>query len=152
IAEAVLIFLAALWAFDRFESFRAGVPVQYVQERDNFDYALKAFTVANGLEEQAKTAREAGQINSALETSVVALIELGPQRGRAVSDGFLVYLHPELPDAYRNQLLRGYEMLARGRRDGDLPLQTEGNDLVRMFYQDFLPPRADAILGKIGER
>jgi len=151
-AEAVLIFIVAAWAFDTFESYRAGVPLRYIQERNNFDFALKAFSVANGLEEEAKPAREAGQIDADLETRLVELIEAGVARGSTVSDEFLGYVHPELREAYRNQLLRGYEMLARGRRGGDLPLQTEGNDLVRMFYQDFLPPRADAILGKVGAR
>src|SRR5262245_28668201 len=58
IAEAVVIFLAANWAFETIEAYRAGVPLQYVQQRDNFDYALKAFSVAAAMEEQAKPGRE----------------------------------------------------------------------------------------------
>jgi hypothetical protein len=150
IAEAVVIFLAANWAFETIEAYRAGVPLQYVQQRDNFDYALKAFSVAAAMEEQAKPGRESGQINADMETRLVELIEAGVTRGRAVSDNFLIYLHPELPDPYRNQLLHGYEMLAQGRRNRDLPMQTEGNDLVGKFYQEFLPTHADAILGKLG--
>ena len=150
IVEAVVIFLAANWAFETIEAYRAGVPLQYVQQRDNFDYALKAFSVAAAMEEQAKPGRESGEINADMETRLIELIEAGVTRGRAVSDNFLIYLHPELPDPYRNQLLHGYEMLAQGRRGGNLPMQTEGNDLVGKFYQEFLPTHADAILGKLG--
>jgi hypothetical protein len=150
IVEVIVIVLAANWAFATIEESRAGVPLRYVDQRDNFDYALKAFSVASSLEEQAKPGRESGQIDAAIETRLVELIEAGVTRGRAVGDEFLIYLHPELPDPYRNQLLRGYEMLAKGRRGGDLPMQTEGNDLVGKFYQEFLPNRADAILGKLG--
>jgi hypothetical protein len=150
IVEVVVIVIAANWAFATIEESRAGVPLRYVAQRDNFDYALKAFSVASDLEEKAKPGRESGEIEAAIETRLVELIEAGVARGSAVSNEFLVYLHPELPDPYRAQLLRGYEMLARGRRNGDLPLQTEGNDLVGKFYQDFLPTRADAILGRLG--
>jgi hypothetical protein len=150
IIEVIVIVLAANWAFAMIEETRAGVPLRYVSQRDNFDYALKAFSVASSMEEQAKPGRESGNIDAAVETRLVELIEAGVARGSAVGNEFLVYLHPELPDPYRTQLLRGYEMLARGRRNGDLALQTEGNDLVGMFYQDFLPSRADSILGKLG--
>lgn len=150
ILEAVVIFIAASWAFDQLETFRAGVPVQYAQQRDDFDYALKAFSVASRLEEQAKAGRETGQLDSDVETRLVELMEAGVARGRGVSDEFLVYLDPALPQPYRTQLLRGHELLAEGRRSGDVGKQTEGNELVRGFYQDFLPPKADAILAKMG--
>ena len=150
IAEAVVIFAAAGWTFDQLETFRAGVPVQYVQQRDDFDYAFKAFEVASRLEEQAKTGRETGQIDSDIETRLVELMEAGVMRGSRVSDEFLIYLDRELPQPYRTQLLRGHELLAEGRRSGDVAKQTEGNELVRTFYQDFLPPKADAILAKMG--
>jgi hypothetical protein len=150
IVEAVVIFVAAGWSFEQLETFRAGVPLQYVQQRDDFDYAFKAFEVASRLEEQAKTGRETGQINSDVETRLVELMEAGVMRGARVSDEFLIFLDPELPQPYRTQLLRGHELLAEGRRSGDVAKQTEGNALVRTFYQDFLPPKADAILAKMG--
>jgi hypothetical protein len=152
IVEAVIIVVAATFAFRQIETYRIGVPLQYVQQRDNFDYALKAFALANKMEEDARPARESGQIDAELERRLVEVIEAGVTRGRTVTDEFLLYLHPELPGPYRMQLVHGYEMLAQGRRNGNLPMQTEGNDLVRKFYQEFLPPRADAILGKVGAR
>jgi hypothetical protein len=121
-----------------------------VQQRDDFDYALKAFSVASSLEEQAKTGRETGEIDSDVETRLVELLEAGVTRGSRVTDEFLIYLDPELPQPYRTQLMRGHELLAEGRRSGDVAKQTEGNELVRTFYQDFLPPKADSILGKMG--
>jgi hypothetical protein len=150
IVEAVVIFIAAGWTFQQLETFRAGVPLEYAQQRDDFDYALKAFSVANRLEEQAKTGRETGQIDSAVETRLVELMEAGVSSGSRVSDEFLIYLDPELPQPYRAQLLRGHQLLAEGRRSGDVAKQTEGSELVRAFYQDFLPPKADAILAKMG--
>ena len=150
VVEAVVIFIGASWAFEQLETFRAGVPVQYVQQRDDFDYALKAFSVASRLEEQAKTGRESGQIDSDVETRLVELMEAGVSRGSRVSEEFLIYLDPALPEPYRTQLLRGHELLAEGRRSGDVGKQTEGNELVRAFYQDFLPPKADALLAKMG--
>lgn len=150
IAEALVIFVAAGWSFEQLETFRAGVPLQYVQQRDDFDYAFKAFEVASRLEEQAKTGRETGQINSDVETRLVELMEEGVMRGGRVGDEFLIYLDPQLPQPYRMQLLRGHALLAEGRRSGDVAKQTEGNELVRAFYQDFLPPKADAILAKMG--
>jgi hypothetical protein len=145
-----VIFIAAGWVFDQLETFRAGVPLQYVQQRDDFDYAFKAFEVASRLEEQAKTGRETGQIDADIETRLVELMEAGVTRGGRVSDEFLIYLDPELPQPYRTQLIRGHELLAEGRRSGDVTKQTEGNELVRAFYRDFLPPKADGILAKMG--
>ena len=150
IVEAVVIFVAAGWTFDQFETLRAGVPLEYAQQRDDFDYALKAFSVANRLEEQAKTGRETGQIDSAVETRLVELMEEGVSSGSRVSDEFLIYLDPELPQPYRTQLLRGHQLLAEGRRSGDVAKQTEGNELVRAFYENFLPAKADAIFAKMG--
>ena len=77
-------------------------------------------------------------------------MEAGVARGSRVGDEFLIYLDPALPQPYRTQLIRGHELLAQGRRSGDVAKQTEGNELVRTFYQDFLPPKADAILAKMG--
>lgn len=148
--EAVVIFVAAGWAFEQLEMYRTGVPLQYVQQRDDFDYAFKAFEVASRLEEQAKTGRETGQIDSDVETRLVELMEAGVMRGGRVSDDFLIYLDPDLPQPYRTQLIRGHELLAEGRRNGDVAKQTEGNELVRTFYEDFLPPKADSILAKMG--
>ncbi len=77
-------------------------------------------------------------------------MEEGVSRGSRVSEEFLIYLDPELPQPYRTQLLRGHQLLAEGRRSGDIAKQTEGSELVQAFYQDFLPPKADAILAKMG--
>ena len=150
IIEAVVIFVVAGLAFEQLETFRTGVPLQYTQQRDDFDYSLKAFTVASRLEEQAKTGRDTGKIDADIETRLVELMEAGVAKGSSVSDDFLIYLDPSLPQPYRTQLLRGHQLLAEGRRSGDLAKQTEGSELVRSFYQDFLPPRADAIIGKLG--
>ena len=150
IIEAVAIFVVSGLAFEQIETFRAGVPLRYTQQADDFDYALKAFTVASRLEEQAKEGRETGKIDSDIETRLVELMEAGVAKGSTVSDDFLIYLEPSLPQPYRTQLLRGHQLLAEGRRSGDLAKQTEGSELVRSFYEDFLPPRADAIIGKLG--
>lgn len=151
-AEAIMIFVAADWAFQRLETFSAGVPVEYVSERDSFDGSLKSFSAANNLEEEAKTGREQGKVDPDLEARVVAFIEDGIARSRNVGDPFLTYLDPELPERYRMQLVKGYEMLVEGRRTGDVAIQTMGNELVRQFYEEFLPSRADAMLAKLGLR
>jgi len=150
--EAIVIFAVADFGFQRMESFRAGVPVEYARERDSFDASLKSFSAANNLEEEAKAGRESGQLDADIEARVVAFIEDGIARSRNVGDPFLTYLDPELPEPYRGQLVKGYEMLVEGRRTGDVAMQTTGNELVRQFYEEFLPTRADAILGKLGLR
>lgn len=150
VVEAIVIFVAADFGFQQVESFRAGVPVEYASERDSFDGSLKSFSAAANLEEQAKPARESGQIDADIEARVVAFIEDGIRRSKNVGDPFLTYLDPELPERYRGQLVKGYEMLVEGRRTGDVAMQTAGNELVRQFYEEFLPTRADAILAKLG--
>jgi hypothetical protein len=152
VAEAIVIFVAADFGFQRVESFRAGVPVEYARERDSFDGSLKSFSAANTLEEEAKAGREQGKVDPDVEARVVAFIEDGIARSRNIGDPFLTYLDPELPERYRGQLVKGYEMLVEGRRTGDVAMQTSGNELVRQFYEDFLPSRADAILAKLGLR
>jgi hypothetical protein len=137
ITEAVVIFVAAGLTFEQLEQFRAGVPLEYAQHRDDFDYALKAFSVASRLEEQAKTGRDTGQIDAAVETRLVELMEEGVSRGSRVSEEFLIYLDPELPQPYRTQLLRGHQLLAEGRRSGDIAKQTEGSELVQAFLPRF---------------
>jgi hypothetical protein len=152
VAEVIVIFVAAGWAFDQVETFRAGVPVEYARERDSFDGSLKSFSAANNLEEQAKPGREQGQVDADIEAKVVAFMEDGIARSRNVGEPFLTYLHPELPERYRTQLVKGYELLVEGRRTGDVAMQTTGNELVRQFYEDFLPTRADTIIEKLGLR
>ena len=121
-----------------------------MSERDSFDGSLKSFSAANNLEAEAKPGREQGQVDPDVETRVVAFMEDGIARSRNVGDPFLTYLDPELPERYRTQLVKGYEMLVEGRRTGDVVMQTTGNELVRQFYEEFLPTRADAILAKLG--
>jgi len=150
LAEAVVIFVVAGFAFDTVESFRAGVPVEYASERDLFDGSLKSFSAANNLEADAKKGRDSGQVDANVETRVVAFMEDGIRRSKNVGDPFLIYLDPELPERYRGQLVKGYEMLVEGRRTGNVEMQTSGNELVRQFYEEFLPTRADAILSKLG--
>jgi hypothetical protein len=152
IVEALVIFVAAGLAFQQLETWRTGVPLEYVQQRNDFDYALKAFSVASELEEQAQAARDAGKIDAEIETRLVELLEMGVAKGEAVNDEFLNYLDPTLKEPYRTQLLRGHELLVEGRRSGDVAKQTEGNELVREFYNTFLPSRADGIVSKLGVR
>jgi len=152
LAEAVMIFIAADWTFQRLETARVGLPIEYARDRDSFNAATAAFANANRLEEQAKPKREAGQSDPELETRVVEVLEGGLEQARSVSDSFLAYLDPELPERYRTQMVRGYELLVQGRRTGDLTMQTAGNDLVREFYEAFLPTHIDAIVNKLGER
>lgn len=150
VVEAIVIFIVAGLSFEQIESMRAGVPVQYIAERNEFDTSLKAFSAANELEEEAKAARASGQADAEIEDRIVLFMEVGIMRSQGVSEPFLAYLHPELPQTYRTQLIRGYGLLIEGRRAGDLAKQTEGNELVRRFYDEFLPTRTDAILAKMG--
>jgi hypothetical protein len=150
IVEAFLIFIAAGLAFEQLETWRTGVPLEYVQQRDDFDYSLKAFSVASRLEEEAQVGRNEGKINGEIETRLVELMEMGVAKGGGVSDEFLNYLDPTLREPYRTQLLKGHQLLVEGRRSGDTAKQTEGNELVGKFYNDFLPPKADGIFSKLG--
>jgi hypothetical protein len=152
VVEALVIFVAAGLTFQQIETWRTGVPLEYVQERTDFDYALKAFSVASELEEQAQAGRDSGKVDAEVETRLVELLELGVAKGSGVSDAFLNYLDPKLKEPYRTQLLRGHQLLVEGRRSGDVAKQTEGNELVREFYNDFLPSRADGIVSKLGVR
>lgn len=148
--EVIVILVVAGWTFRRVETARVGYPIEYATDRAGFNAAIATLANANQLVEEAKLARETGKTDSEKETQLAALIEEGLNYGRGVSDPFLAYLDPELPERYRTQLVRGYEMMLEGRRTSDPEKETAGNNLVRQFYQDYMPSRVDTILRRMG--
>lgn len=148
--EVIVILVVAGWTFRRVETARVGYPIEYATDRAGFNAAIATLANANQLVEEAKLARETGKADSEKETQLAALIEEGLNYGRGVSDPFLAYLDPELPERYRTQLVRGYEMMLEGRRTSDPEKETAGNNLVRQFYQDYMPSRVDTILRRMG--
>jgi len=150
ILEVIVILVVAGWSFRRVETARAGYPIEYAIDRAGFNAAIATFANANMLAEEAKLAREAGNADSEKETRVMAMIEEGLNYGRSVSDPFLAYLDPDLPQRYRTQLFQGYEMVLEGRRTSDPEKETAGYTLVRQFYQDYMPSRVETILRRMG--
>ena len=148
--EVIVILFVAGWTFRRVETARVGYPIQYATDRASFNAAIATFANANQLVEEAKLARETGKTDSEKETQAVTLIEEGLNYGRGVSDPFLAYLDPELPQRYRTQLFQGFEMMLEGRRTSDTEKEAAGNTLVRQFYQDYMPSRVNTILQRMG--
>jgi len=148
--EVIVILVVAGWSFRRVETARAGYPIEYATDRASFNAAIATFANANQLMDEAKLARETGKTDSEKETQLVALIEEGLNYGRSVSDPFLSYLDPELPQRYRTQLFQGYEMMLDGRRMSDPEKEAAGNTLVRQFYTEYMPSRVNTILRRMG--
>lgn len=149
IAETVLIFFAASLVFHQIEPARAVFPVQYISDRNNFNGAMKAFADANKLDQENTAGRDSGSVDPANEAKMQGLIEMGLERGRKVSDEFLAYLDPELPQHYHVQLIQGHELLLRGRQRSNVIMQGTGIELLRRFYQEFFSTHGDAILKKL---
>jgi hypothetical protein len=148
--EVIVILVAADWTFRRVETARAGYPIEYAIDRTSFNAVIATFANANHLAEEAKLARETGKTDAEKETQLFALIEDGLEFGRTVSDPFLAYLDPELPERYRTQLVRGFEMMLEGHRTSDPEKETAGNALVRQFYTEYMPSRVNTILRRMG--
>ncbi|MSO73760.1 MAG: hypothetical protein EXQ99_01205 [Alphaproteobacteria bacterium] len=89
------------------------------------------------------------EVDPAKEAQLQALIETGLEHGRKVSDGFLVYLDPELPQRYRAQVIQGHELLLQGRRTDNAFMQAIGMELLRIFYQEFMAAHGYAVLKKL---
>ena len=148
--EVIVILVVAGWTFRRVETARAGYPIEYAADRTGFNAAIAVFANANQLLEEAKLARASGNGDAEKETQVTTLIEDGLNYGRGVSDPFLAYLDPELPERYRTQLVQGFELMLEGRRTSDPGKETAGNALVRRFYTEYMPSRVNTILQRMG--
>ncbi len=152
LVEVIIIVTVANWSFQRIETARAGFPIEYALERASFNAAIATFANANQVLQEAKLARESGSTDAEKEAQAVALIEEGLDFNRGVTDTFLAYLEPELPERYRTQLVRGYELVLEGRQASDTEKETAGNALVREFYQDYMPSRVNTILRRMGSQ
>jgi len=152
LVEVILIVTVANWSFQRVETARAGFPIEYALERASFNAAIATFANANLLLQEAKLARESGTTDAEKEARAVALIEEGMDFNRGVTDTFLAYLEPELPERYRTQLVRGYALVLEGHQANDTEKETAGNALVRQFYQDYMPSRVNTILRRMGSQ
>ena len=152
LVEVILIVTVANWSFQRVETARAGFPIEYALERASFNAAIATFANANLLLQEAKLARESGTTDAEKEARAVALIEEGMDFNRGVTDTFLAYLEPELPERYRTQLVRGYELVLEGRQASDTEKETAGSALVRQFYTDYMPSRVNTILRRMGSQ
>jgi hypothetical protein len=150
ILEVIVILIVAGWCFRQVESARVGYPIEYAIERASFNAAIAMFANANHLAEEARLARESGKTDSEKDDELVALIEDGLKYGQGISDPFLAYLDAELPERYRTQLVRGFEMMLEGRRTSDAEKEIAGGTLVRQFYQDYMPSRVNTILRRMG--
>ena len=150
IVEVIAIVVAAQWIFGRVETARAGFPIEYAADRQSFNAAIAILANANKLQQEVKVARDAGQPDTEKEAQAAVLIEQGLRFGRGVSDPFLAYLDPELPERYRMQLVRGFEMILQGSRTSDAETLTAGDTLVRQFYLEYMPSRVDTILRRMG--
>jgi hypothetical protein len=148
--EVIVILVIAAWSFRQVETARAGYPIEYATDRTGFNAAIATFANANQLAEETKLARETGKTDSEKETQLITMIEDGLKYGGSVSDPFLAYLDPELPERYRTQLVRGFEMMLEGRRTNDPATEAAGNTLVRQFYTEYMPARVDTILRRMG--
>ena len=150
--EVILILVVANWSFQRVETARAGFPIEYAIDRASFNASIATFANANQFLQEAKLARDAGTTDAEKEAQLFALIDEGLKYNRGVTDPFLAYLDPELPERYRTQLVRGFELVLEGRQANDTEKETAGNALVRQFYQDYMPSRVNTILRRMGSQ
>lgn len=149
IAQIVVITLTANWVFHQIEPVRAALPAQYASDRDQLDAAMKAFYDANKLDQENLAGSDSAKVDPAKEAKLQVLIETGLEHGRKVSDDFLEYLDPELPQRYHAQLIHGHELLLQGRQTDNIAMQAAGIELLRQFYQEFMPTHGDAIFKKL---
>ena len=93
--------------------------------------------------------RSSGKIDPATEAKIQELIKAGLDHGRTVSEKFLAYLDPELPQHFTSQLIRGHELVLEGRQTSNVVFQQIGIGLLGQFYQTFMPSHQNTILKKI---
>lgn len=147
VVNVVLVFITAGWVFHQVVLTR--LPAEYFVDRDNFGIAMKSFYEASQLDRKMKAGSSSVKIDPDTEAKIQELIKTGIDHGQTVSEKFLAYLDPELPQYFGPQLLRGHELVLEGRQSGSATSQQIGIGLLDQFYKTFMPAHQDKILKKI---
>jgi len=90
------------------------LPQQYLVDRTNYTKAIQFFNDAMDLTKPPDNSNKPFDMPKDQEQKILTGLSGGISLSKKVNDSFLDYLHPELKDHYRNQYVRGYELILEG--------------------------------------
>jgi hypothetical protein len=123
------------------------IPSQYLNDRKHLSETFTAFNEANKLS-QVPEGITNYTFPPGVEEKIDHLLQKGLQEGKAVSDEFLDWLHPEMKHHFRNQYMRGQQLYAQGRKERNVLMQAVGNELIGRWYKQFWEKNAEKIFSK----
>lgn len=77
--------------------------------------------------------------------AVYAQLELGLATGDSISDEFLDWMHSEMRDAFRRNLLGGNRAYLEGLREDNVGRQIEGIERIKAWHSDFWDRYGEAL-------
>ncbi|HSW96406.1 MAG TPA: hypothetical protein VLF89_01120 [Candidatus Saccharimonadales bacterium] len=113
------------------------LPQQYVDDRTNYAKAIQLLNDAMDLTKTPDNSGKPFDMPKDQESKILTELDEGIALSKQIDDNFLDYLSPELKSHYRNQYVKGYELILEGLKSdtsnkGSLGVkeQLEGSQLI----------------------
>ena len=110
-------------------------PDKFKGDREAFDQSLLAFWEAGNMFKR-RTDQPMVMRTPQQEEQYFTLLENGVRLGNNVGEEFLDYLHPELKDMFRKNLIPGKRLYAEGAKTGNRIMQSDGSKKV-LRWEEF---------------
>lgn len=135
----VILILIAGFIFYQFTSkpYSKPLPSDYIDDRSNFANTTQFFNDAMDLTKPPDNSGKPFTMSKKNEQQIIIKLEEGINSSKQIDDSFLDYLDPDLKSHYRNEYVKGYELILEGLK-GDtsnenstgVKQQLEGNRLI----------------------
>lgn len=113
------------------------LPQQYLDDREKFGKVNQLFTEAMDLTKPPDNSGKPFDMPEDQEIQIISKLAEGVTLSKQIDDSFLDYLNPELKDHYRNQYVRGNELILEGLKGNTsnensigVKQQLEGSQLI----------------------
>ena len=140
----VILTLAHVILFGTLSCSGKKFPEKFTADREAFDQSIQAFSQAADMFTTPE-GRPIIQRTIAQEQQYLELLNQGLQSSKKVGDGFLDYVHPDLKQMYRNNLIAGKTLYFEGAVKGDRFTQVEGSAKVMRWVEFWDSHRAEIV-------
>lgn len=113
------------------------LPQKYLDDRTNYTKAILLFNDAMDLTKPPDNSGKPFDIPKVQEQKIITDLTDGINLSRQVNNEFLDYLNPDLKNHYRNQYIKGYELILGGLKSDNstrnsigVKEQLEGSQLI----------------------
>lgn len=124
-----------------------GVPKKYLADRDHFNTAIESFREAANTLNRAAGSSGTAEMTESLRNQLLLHLETGLASADSVSDGFLEWLHPELPRQFRANLVAAQRGLESALVDRD-PRQQDAAQERYIAWEQYWSQHAEKLYNK----